>query len=202
MGRLRILLASLLLAASTPVAQAQDTTNIRLVLDQVFELDHAACLESLQARQLEFAKLKRVTSSGYRMLDHAYEGHSFACEAGRISLEVERLEERQHRLQVELIHVESTPGGAAPSNNTDRASERQLLIDEIKDIETHVAKLTSVAEDLRKAAEGMLELAVVDLDLLDRNDRTNLLLALDVQSQNDILCRMLGCNETKVSGGS
>jgi hypothetical protein len=201
-GRLRLQLATLLLAMTALATPAQDTTNIRLVLDEVFELDHAACIESLEARQLEFAKLKRVTSSGYRMLDHAYEGHSFACEAARIGLEVTRLEDRQRRLQVELIRVESTPGGAAPSNNTDRAGERQLLIDEIKDIGTHVAKLTSVAEDLRKAAEGMLELAVVDLDLLDRDERDSLLLALDVQSQNDILCRMLGCSETKLSGGS
>jgi hypothetical protein len=202
-GRLKVLLApALLLALASQAATAQDGTDTRLVLNEVVGLDHASCIESLEARKVEFAKLKRVTSSGYRMLNHAYEGHNFACEAARIGLEVARLLERHHRLQVELVRIESTRGGAAPANNTDRDGERQLLIDEIKDIDAHVDKLTSVTEDLRKAAEGMLELAMADLDLLDRDDRNNLLLALDVQSQNDILCRMLGCSETKGSGGS
>lgn len=202
MGRLRRLVAAALLLTTAGAARAQDASEIRVVLNGVFELDHAACVESLETRKMEFAKLKQVTSSGFRMLDHAYEGHNFACEAARIGVEVARLEERRYRLAVELVRIESASGGAAPANRTERIGERHLLIDEIKNIDAHAAKLAGIAEDLRKAAEGMLELALTDLDLLSRTDRDSLLLALDVQSQNDILCRMLGCSETRVSAGT
>ena len=43
----------------------------------------------------------------------------------------------------------------------------------------------------------MLQLALTDLDLLSKDSRDSLLLALDVQSQNDILIRLLGGNGPK-----
>lgn len=169
-------------------AAAQDVSQIRLVLESVFALDHAACVQSLETRRLDFAKVRQVTNSGYQMLDHAFEGHNLACEAARLDLEIDRMQERLLRLKVELVRPQSGPNRPAQAS-PDLAD----LHEEIADLTAHVIKLDGVTKDLRKAAEGMLDLAMTDLDLLSKTGRDSLMLALDVQSQNDILCRMLGC---------
>src|SRR5690606_4481849 len=61
----------------------QDISAIRSVLTGVFALDYAACMASLETRKADFTKIRQVTTSGYRMLDHAYEGHNLACQVTR-----------------------------------------------------------------------------------------------------------------------
>jgi hypothetical protein len=191
-GRLKGLTGVALLLLCAGGAAAQDVSQIRLVLESVFALDHAACVQSLEARRLDFAKVRQVTSSGYQMLDHAFEGHNLACEAARIDLEIDRMQERLFRLKDELIRPQLGPNRPAQASN-----DLGSLHEEIADLTAHVIKLDGVTKDLRKAAEGMLDLAITDLDLLSKTGRDSLMLALDVQSQNDILCRMLGCPQAE-----
>ena len=169
----------------------QDISAIRSVLNGVFALDYAACMASLETRKADFTKIRQVTTSGYRMLDHAYEGHNLACQVTRILRETVSLQDRKQRLQRALAHLDAIPAGG-PAAAPDQQRSRQLLVDEIKTLEAHIFKLSGVTEGLRKAAEGMLELALNDLALLDKSNRDGLMLALDAQSQNDILIRLLG----------
>jgi hypothetical protein len=174
-------------------AAAQTVGGLRLALDTILGLDHAACIHSLNARQIEFTKVRRVTRSGYQMLDHAFEGHRLACEAAGLDLEIARLSAEQDRLREEREFVESGMALVRPGNDLlVPMTPRQIGL-ELKDLQETAFKLGGVAENLRKAAQGMLELAMTDLDRLDKPGRDGLLLALDVQSSNDILCRMLGC---------
>jgi hypothetical protein len=198
LGRLKGLVGGLLFMVWVSGAAAQDMAAVRSALSGVFTLDHASCLDSLAAREADFAAISQRVSARYQTLNHAYEGHRLACEAARIMGEVSRLGGEGDRLGAEVARLDQLWAEAVAANPSiedypGRNRSQLAMQATMTDIAAEIAQLTAVATNLREAAEGMLALSLRDLDDLTDNQRRTLFLALDVQSQNDILCRMLGC---------
>jgi len=191
-----------MLVATCGSSGAQDVDAVRAAMADIFTLDHAQCLASLAAQEADFAAISLRTGAGYETLNHGYEGHRLACEAARIDRELERLAAEQARLGAEIARLDGLWASAVAANPaiTDYPGRNRSQLHMRKDIDriaADMADLQSVSRKLREAAESMLALALRDLDDLTEDRLGILLLAMDVQARNDILCRMLGCSGSK-----
>ncbi len=141
------------------------------------------CRAALLERQTRFAS---VGAGDLKPLLLVLEGHRLMCEARRVESELNRLQGERTRLlgEVDRLNEEFRISGLSPFVGHDRS--QQIMLADVRGIETTLQTLDIVRESLQQEADRVLRLSVADAKQLSEDKGQLMRLAIDADAQRSI----------------
>ncbi len=190
-----------LLSAMAPVSAAQDMSRAAVLAEGVSAVaghSYAECNTALEKQKALYSTIRKNSLLTFPGFDLVAEGIRLQCETFRLKGEAERLLGERQRLLSEADRLDrlwndathERPGAFKDYAGRDH-SQKQLRKDAeiVKDTAQVLARASGTLE---AEAKRIILLASKNVDLLAEADAKKIQTALDAESQNDILSRLLG----------
>lgn len=203
---LRTALAAAVLGTMTTSLAAQEASRGVILaggLDGLSSSSHVGCLETLDKQKALYSDIRKKSVLTFPGFDLISEGIRLRCEAQRLKQEAARLEGERERLLGEAVRLDrlweeathDRPGTFRDFAGRDH-SQKQLRSD-ADTVDGTSRTLIRVSGLLESESQRILLLASKTVDMLTEAEAKKIRTALDAESQNDILSRLLGTRPAK-----
>lgn len=195
---LTIVMISVLEASSVMAQEGASVIGAKQQLEILSSGSHETCLDTLGKTRKMYEGVRAKSVQSFPGFDLVAEAIRLNCEALRLKDESGRLELESKRLQTEArkldlrweLETRSDPSRKNKYVERDR-SQKIMRQDAVTAMEV-TRTLLRVSGMLQAEALRILELADANARLLAAEDAKKVRTALDAESQNDILSRLLG----------
>ena len=196
---LTIVVISVLEASSVMAQEGASVIGAKQQLEILSSGSHETCLDTLGKTRKMYEGVRAKSVQSFPGFDLVAEAIRLNCEALRLKDESGRLELESNRLQTEArkldqrweLETRSDPSRKNKYVERDR-SQKIMRHDAVTAMEVTRTLLRVSGRTFKAEAMRILELADTNARLLAAADAKKIRTALDAESQNDILSRLLG----------